>query len=266
MTHSAPSPSSPTPGTRPPGASPGTTDEAAASRYIRKLFTDVSGRYDLLNHVLSFQIDRYWRRATARRFRAILDRPDARVLDLCCGTADLTLALGRGARARIVSSDFCHPMLVQAREKLSRQVLRETMPPLVAEADALQLPFADRTFDLVACSFGFRNLANYRAGLGEMLRVLKPGGEVGILEFGTPRGFPIGPLYSFYFHRILPAAGEWISGVKGSYRYLATSVDRFPEPEELSVWMREAGYADVSRRAMTGGIAVLYSGKRSTAD
>ena len=264
MTHSARStspssfPSPPSQGTRSPGAPPGTNDEAAASRYIRKLFTDVSGRYDLLNHVLSFQIDRYWRRATARRFRATLDRPDARVLDLCCGTADLTISLARGSRARITSSDFCHPMLEQAREKLSRQ----SLPLLVAEADALRLPFADATFDLVACSFGFRNLANYRAGLGEILRVLKPGGEVGILEFGTPRGFPIGPLYSFYFHRILPAAGEWISGVKGSYSYLASSVDRFPEPQELEAWMRESGYTDVSRREMTGGIAVLYCGKK----
>ena len=261
MTHSARSTSSPSPpsqGTRPPGAPPGTNDEAAASRYIRKLFTDVSGRYDLLNHVLSFQIDRYWRRATARRFRATLDRPDARVLDLCCGTADLTISLARGSRARIIASDFCHPMLEQAREKLSRQ----SLPLLVAEADALRLPFADATFDLVACSFGFRNLANYRAGLGEILRVLRPGGEVGILEFGTPRGFPIGPLYSFYFHRILPAAGEWISGVKGSYSYLASSVDRFPEPQELEAWMRESGYTDVSRREMTGGIAVLYCGKK----
>jgi demethylmenaquinone methyltransferase/2-methoxy-6-polyprenyl-1,4-benzoquinol methylase len=258
VTHSARPTSPPSQGTRPPGASPGTNDEAAASRFIRKLFTDVSGRYDLLNHLLSFQIDRYWRRATARRFRAILDRPGSHVLDLCCGTADLTISLARGSRARIVSSDFCHPMLVQARQKLSRQ----SLPPFAAEADALRLPFAGATFDLVACSFGFRNLANYRAGLREILRVLKPGGEVGILEFGTPRGFPLGPLYSFYFHKIVPAAGEWISGVKGSYSYLASSVDRFPEPEELEAWMREAGYAEVSRRTMTGGIAVLYCGKR----
>lgn len=253
--YSAVSSTSPSSGTRPPG----TTDDAAASRYIRKLFTDVSGRYDLLNHVLSFQIDRYWRRATARRFRAILDRSDARVLDLCCGTADLTLALARGSRARIISSDFCHPMLVQAQEKLSRRAVQ----PLVVEGDALHLPFADGTFDLLACSFGFRNLANYRAGMREILRVLKPEGEVGILEFGTPRGFPIGPLYSFYFHRILPAAGEWISGVRGAYSYLASSVDRFPEPDHLEEWMREEGYAEVSRREMTGGIAVLYCGKRA---
>jgi len=243
------------PGTRPPGAA----DDAAASRYIRKLFTDVAGRYDLLNHVLSFQVDRYWRRATARKFRATLDRPEARVLDLCCGTADLTIALARGSRASIISSDFCHPMLTQAREKLERQKIA----PLGAEADALQLPFADETFDLVACSFGFRNLANYRAGLREILRVLKRGGEVGILEFGTPRGFPLGPLYSFYFHRIVPTAGEWISGVKGAYSYLTRSVDRFPEPEQLETWMREAGYAEVSRREMTGGIAVLYCGTRA---
>jgi demethylmenaquinone methyltransferase/2-methoxy-6-polyprenyl-1,4-benzoquinol methylase len=246
------------PGTRPPGAA----DEAAAARIIRKLFSDVSGRYDLLNHVLSFQIDRYWRRATARRFRHILDQPEARVLDLCCGTADLTLALARGSRARILSSDFCHPMLTQAREKLGRQALS----PLIAEADALQLPFADASFDLVACSFGFRNLANYRAGLQEIRRVLKPDGEVGILEFGTPQGWLIGPLYSFYFHRILPAAGEWISGVKGSYSYLARSVDRFPEPEEFLRWMREADFAEASRREMTGGIAVLYCGRRVIAE
>jgi demethylmenaquinone methyltransferase/2-methoxy-6-polyprenyl-1,4-benzoquinol methylase len=136
------------------------------------------------------------------------------------------------------------------------------MEPIVAEADALQMPFADATFDLVVCSFGFRNLANYRAGLREILRVLKPGGEVGILEFGTPRGFPIGPLYSFYFHRVVPAAGEWISGVKGAYSYLTRSVDRFPESVELEAWMREEGYGEVSRREMTGGIAVLYCGMR----
>jgi len=242
------------PGTQPAGIA----DEAAASRYVKKLFSDVAGRYDLLNHLLSLNMDRYWRRATARHFRHVLDRPDARVLDLCCGTADLSLALARGSRARILASDFCHPMLTQAREKLRRHALL----PLVAEADALQLPFQDGSFDLVACSFGFRNLANYRSGLQEIRRVLKPGGEVGILEFGAPRGRLLGPLYSFYFHRILPAVGEWVSGVKGSYSYLPGSVDRFPDPDEFLAWMREAGFAGVARSELTWGIAVLYVGEK----
>ena len=243
-----------------PGTQPsGTADEAVAARYVKKLFSDVAGRYDLLNHLLSLNMDRYWRRATARHFRHVLDRPDARVLDLCCGTADLSLALARGSRARILASDFCHPMLTQARGKLRRHALL----PLVAEADALQLPFRDASFDLVACSFGFRNLANYRSGLQEIRRVLKPGGEVGILEFGAPRGRLIGALYSFYFHRILPGVGEWVSGVKGSYSYLPGSVDRFPDPDEFLAWMREAGFRAVSRREFTWGIAVLYVGKKA---
>ena len=245
-----------------PGAQPsGTADETAAARVVKQLFSDVAGRYDLLNHLLSLHIDRYWRRAAARYFRHVLARPEARVLDLCCGTADLSLALARGSRARILASDFCHPMLTQAREKLRRH----SLPPLVAEADALQLPFRDGSFDLVACSFGFRNLANYRSGLQEIRRVLKPGGEVGILEFGMPSGRLIGPLYSFYFHRILPVVGEWISGVQGSYSYLPGSVDRFPDPEEFLAWMREEGFTDVIRRELTWGIAVLYVGKSSRA-
>ena len=149
-------------------------------------------------------------------------------------------------------------MLTQAREKLRRH----SLPPFIAEADALHLPFQDGSFDLVACSFGFRNLANYRSGLQEIRRVLKPGGEIGILEFGAPRGRLIGPLYSFYFHRILPVVGEWISGVQGSYSYLPGSVDRFPDPDEFLAWMREAGFARVSRRELTWGIAVLYGGEK----
>lgn len=242
-------------GTKPPGAA---NDEAAA-RYVRELFSAVAGRYDFLNHLLSLQRDRHWRRTTARRFRSLLSRPGARALDLCCGTADLAVALAREGNARIVASDFCHPMLTQAREKLRRR----SLPPLLAEADALRLPFPDGSFDLVACSFGFRNLANYQAGLQEIWRVLKPGGEIGILEFFRPNGRFVGPLYSFYFHRVLPAVGEWISGVPGSYSYLPGSVERFPEPEEFLEWLREAGFPEVSWRKLTFGIAVLYWGKKA---
>ncbi|HWP85533.1 MAG TPA: ubiquinone/menaquinone biosynthesis methyltransferase [Terriglobia bacterium] len=238
-------------GTRPEGIS----EEKAAARYVREMFSRIAGRYDFLNHLLSFQMDRHWRRVVARQFRHRLAPPEARVLDLCCGTADLALALAREGKARIVCSDFSHPMLTRAAEKLRRRSLL----PLIAEADALQLPFPDGAFDLVVCSFGFRNLANYRAGLAEIRRLLRSGGEVGILEFSEPRGL-LKPFYSFYFHRILPRVGEWVSGVKGPYNYLPGSVDRFPAPEELVEWMRQASFERPQARRLSGGIVTLYRG------
>lgn len=245
------------PGTRPPGAA----DEAAAARYVQRLFSEIAGRYDLLNHLLSFNMDRYWRRATARRFRDVLARPDARVLDLCCGTGDLSLAFARQGPARLVASDFAHPMLRRARQKIGEKP-RRPVALLLAEADALRLPFPDQSFDLVACSFGFRNLANYRAGLEEIWRVLRPGGEAGILEFSEPDGRWIGPLYSFYFHRLLPVIGDWVSGRRGSYRYLPGSVDRFPAKREFTEWMRQTGFTEPWRSELTWGIAVLYGGRK----
>jgi demethylmenaquinone methyltransferase/2-methoxy-6-polyprenyl-1,4-benzoquinol methylase len=242
------------PGTRPEGI----TEEKAAARYVRDLFSGIAGRYDLLNHLLSFQMDRHWRRAVARQFRVRLSDPRTRVLDLCCGTADLALALARQGQARIICSDFSHQMLTLAAEKMRGR----SLPPLVAEADALQLPFADNSFDLVVCSFGFRNLANYRAGLHEIRRVLRHGGEVGILEFSEPRGL-LRPFYSFYFHHILPRLGEWITGVKGSYSYLPGSVDRFPTPGELVAWMTETSFAHAHAKRFTGGIVTLYLGMKA---
>ncbi len=251
-------PSESLPGTRPPG----TESEAAAAHYVRRLFDDVAHRYDFLNHLLSLNVDRYWRRAVAREFRATLNRPAASVLDLCCGTADLALALMRRSSARIVASDFSHPMLVLAREKLKRGAQVNLRQPLVAEADALQMPFAENSFDLVTCAFGFRNLANYQGGLEEIARVLRPGGEMGVLEFAAPEGRLLSPVYSFYFHRILPSIGECLTGVNGAYRYLASSVDRFPPREEFSAMMRRANFENVRRRELTGGIAVLYIGRK----
>ena len=244
----------PAPGSQPPGSA----DEATAARTVRRLFSEVSPRYDLLNHLLSLNTDRYWRRIAARQFRHLLTRPGARVLDLCCGTADLTLALARQGSARIISCDFSHAMLLRARRKLysCRQ------PPLVAEADALQLPFPDGCFDLVACSFGFRNLVNYRRGLQEIRRVLRPEGEAAILEFSEPQGRWVGPFYSFYFRHVLPAVGEWISGVPGAYSYLPRSVDQFPDRKQFLEWMQAAGFAAPTARPLTGGIAVLYAGRK----
>ena len=244
---------------RSPGSRPtGITQEKDAARYVRNLFTRIAGRYDLLNHLLSFQMDRYWRWVLARQFRARLAEPTTRVIDLCCGTGDQSLALARYGPAFIVGCDFSHPMLTQARTKL----LQRSLPPRVGEADALLLPFADGAFDLVVCSFGFRNLANYLEGLSEIYRVLRPDGEVGILDFSEPRGL-LKPFYSFYFHRILPWVGEWISGVPGSYSYLPGSVIRFPEPEEFLARMETAGFSLVRLRRLTGGIAMIYLGKKN---
>jgi demethylmenaquinone methyltransferase/2-methoxy-6-polyprenyl-1,4-benzoquinol methylase len=203
-------------------------------------------------------VDRLWWNRTARTFSRLLTRPDARALDLCCGTGDMTFALYRRAKengAAITGADFAHPMLVRALEKSGSRKIRWI------EADALQLPFPAGEFQLVTAAFGFRNLANYNRGLSEIYRVLAPGGEVGILDFGEPKGF-IGQVYRFYFRRVLPAIGTVISGVSGPYKYLPASVQRFPSPEEMLQRMRDAGFTDSSWTPYTFGIAGLYRGKK----
>jgi demethylmenaquinone methyltransferase/2-methoxy-6-polyprenyl-1,4-benzoquinol methylase len=237
------------------GAAPmGSRDPQSAARAVREMFTAIAPRYDLLNHVLSFNVDRWWWRKTARSFAHILAQPDARVLDLCCGTGDMTLALRRRAKtSNIFGADFSHAMLERARKK--------TPSLRWVEADALSLPFPDAHFDLVTSAFGFRNLADYDAGLREILRVLRNGGECGILDFGEPRGV-IGTLYRAYFQHVLPALGTPISGVKGPYAYLPASVERFPEPEEMLQRMRQAGFREVSWAPYSFGIAGLFRGKK----
>jgi len=240
------------------GAAPsGARDRDAAARAIREMFTSIAPRYDLLNHVLSFNIDRVWWARAAGSFADILRRPEARVLDLCCGTGDMTFALRRkaGESARITGADFSHAMLHRANLKSQGTSLRWV------EADALNLPFAGEQFDLITSAFGFRNLADYDAGLREILRVLRPGGECGILDFGEPKGL-MGELYRVYFKRVLPAVGSWISGVKGPYAYLPASVERFPEPEEMLERMRRAGFLEASWSPYTFGIAGLYRGRK----
>jgi len=225
------------------------------------MFTSIAPRYDLLNHVLSFNVDRMWWRRTARMFRHILMRPDARVLDLCCGTGDMTFALRRQAGKsglRILGADFSHAMLQRAAAKSAAQ--DGTVPDWIG-ADALKLPFPDAHFDLVTSAFGFRNLADYDAGLREIVRVLRPGGECGILDFGEPKGV-LGSFYRIYFKQVLPRVGTLISGVRGPYAYLPASVERFPAPEEMLVRMKRAGFAEVSSTPYTFGIAGLYRGKK----
>jgi demethylmenaquinone methyltransferase/2-methoxy-6-polyprenyl-1,4-benzoquinol methylase len=243
------------------GAAPdGAESRAAAAQAVREMFTSIAPRYDLLNHVLSFNIDRLWWWRTARRFEAILKRPGARVLDLCCGTGDMTFALRRRAGspdAKILGADFSHAMLQRAAAKGHGTTLRWI------EADALRLPFPDGHFDLVTSAFGFRNLADYDAGLGEIARVLRPGGECGILDFGEPRGL-IGELYRIYFKKVLPKIGTLISGVRGPYAYLPASVERFPAPEEMIERMRRAGFGEASWTPYTFGVAGLYLGVKES--
>jgi len=240
------------------GAAPeGATDQESSARAVREMFTSIAPRYDLLNHVLSCNIDRLWWRRTARAFEQILSQPGAQVLDLCCGTGDMALALRRqGGKAspKILGADFSHAMLQRASSKSSSTSLRWV------EADALRLPFPDQHFDLVTSAFGFRNLANYDAGLREIFRVLRPGGECGILDFAEPRG-AMGSLYRIYFKNVLPAIGTVISGVKGPYAYLPASVERFPQPDEMLQRMRQIGFREASWSPYTFGIAGLYRGK-----
>lgn len=240
------------------GAVPaGAADEQSAAAAVREMFSAIAPRYDLLNHLLSFNVDRLWWRRTARAFSNVLSRPDARVLDLCCGTADMALACQRQARAaapRIVGVDFSHAMLKLAAQKAGNSVK-------LLEGDALSLPFADASFDLVVSAFGFRNLANYDKGLREIFRVLRPGGEFGILDFGEPDGL-MGKIYHVYFRHVLPAVGNLISGVKGAYSYLPASVERFHDPSRALERMRAAGFHDLTWTPYTFGIAGLYRGKK----
>ena len=241
------------------GAAPtGADDEASAAVAVREMFSTIAPRYDLLNHVLSMNVDRLWWNRTARTFRTILAKPNARVLDLCCGTGDMTFAMYRRMKSRsaeLIGADFAHPMLVRATQKSAGKPIRWV------EADALNLPFASGGFDLVTAAFGFRNLANYDRGLAEIFRILASNGEVGILDFGEPKGV-LGSFYRMYFRHVLPAIGTAISGVRGPYAYLPKSVERFPAPQEMLQRMRNAGFAEVSWTPYTFGIAGLYRGRK----
>jgi demethylmenaquinone methyltransferase/2-methoxy-6-polyprenyl-1,4-benzoquinol methylase len=252
----------PAKGTRPEGAQ----TEADASRKVREMFTQIAPRYDFLNHFLSLEIDRTWRRRTARLLRPILDRPDALVLDLCCGTGDLSFDLARAGKARIIGADFAHPMLVRAKEKSAQRAGASQngaqAPVPFLEADALRLPFADNSFDLVTTAFGFRNLANYEAGLREIHRILKPGGTIAILEFTEPPPGFLGSLYRWYFQKILSRIGGLISGNYTAYTYLPKSVSRFFLPPELAALIESVGYNAVAYRTWTFGTVALHTAQR----
>ncbi|HET6208343.1 MAG TPA: ubiquinone/menaquinone biosynthesis methyltransferase [Terracidiphilus sp.] len=246
------------------GAKPaGAADENSAAQAVRQMFNSIAPRYDLLNHLLSANVDQLWWRRTARRFEEILAKPDAAILDICCGTGDMTMALLKlrphGARP-VVAADFARAMLSRGAQKVSGRAA------VMLEADALHLPLRSASLDLVVTAFGFRNLANYEAGLQEFHRVLKPGGQLGILDFSEPGGL-VGKAYAVYFRRVLPAIGRLVSGpAQGNkddpYRYLPASVGAFPAPPAMLRLMSAAGYTECAWQPYTFGIAGLYTAMR----
>ena len=246
------------------GAKPaGAQDEASAAQAVQAMFNSIAPRYDLLNHVLSANVDRIWWARAARRFRTTLENPNAEILDICCGTGDMTLALlkHRPANSRpILAADFARAMLTRAEQKFAARAANQPTATTL-EADALHLPLSNNSLDLVVSAFGFRNLANYDAGLREFHRVLKPGGQLGILDFSEPGGL-LGKLYAFYFRRILPAIGRIITGQSSPYQYLPESVGNFPAPPRMLEMMREAGYTHCAWQPYTFGIAGLYTATR----
>jgi len=250
----------PAPGARPTGA----LTEADAARNIQQMFDTIAPTYDRANHLLSFGLDRLWWTRAARTLRPILARPEAVVLDLCCGTGDMTLALhahrpvfnqqpttSNQQPAPILALDFSHNMLALALPKFAGKNI------LAIEADALHLPLAANSIDLVTAAFGFRNLSNYPAGLAELRRVLRPGGQIAILEFNQPAG-PMGALYSLYFKHILPRAGGLISRDPAAYAYLPDSVARFPTPPRMIELIAAAGFTAPTWTPYTLGVAGLY--------
>ena len=228
------------------------------SQRVRDMFGSIADRYDFLNHFLSANLDRQWRRVCVQEMQKRTQSPLPGILDIGCGTADLSIAFsGLGP---VIGCDFCHPMLCRGVQKISDGA--HSSPISLLEADALVLPFRDKSFDIVVSAFVLRNLADIDRGFREMRRVLRPGGLMGVLDFGMPR-FPIlAGLYRLYFLKVLPKLGKLLSGVDGPYGYLPTSVQSFPSVEELKKQAEQAGFENVEYRRLTGGIAILLMGSR----
>jgi demethylmenaquinone methyltransferase/2-methoxy-6-polyprenyl-1,4-benzoquinol methylase len=243
-------------------ASPKVMPDPAAPRsgheraqQVRKIFSEIAPRYDLLNHVLSLNVDRRWRRMAVDRL-GWERTPDGTFLDACSGTFDLALELARRSSfgGRIVAADFAEPMLVTGAAKLTRRPVRAVC------GDTLRLPFADGSFQGATVGFGVRNLSNLQQGLREFHRVLSPGARLAILEFTTPPNPLVRATYHFYFHRVLPLLGRVISGHPWAYTYLPESVREFPGPQALEELLARSGFAETGHRLLTFGIAAIHWG------
>jgi demethylmenaquinone methyltransferase/2-methoxy-6-polyprenyl-1,4-benzoquinol methylase len=241
-----------------------TTIDKSAPR-VRRMFGEIAGRYDFLNHLLSLNIDRYWRWQAVRR---VPPTPGTKILDMCTGTGDLALAYHRaaGGAVQIVGADFCREMLTIGRQKAmqSRSGTAGSNGELTfIEADAMQIPLPDNNFDIVSVAFGLRNIEDTATGLTEMVRVCAPGGRVVVLEFSTPEWQPLKAVYSWYFRHLLPRIGQFFARNNHSaYSYLPQSVGEFPQGEQLAERMRAAGLLEVDYQTLTFGVATLYVGKK----
>jgi len=236
-----------------------TADELKHARAVREMFSGIATKYDFLNHFLSVNTDKRWRRLVAGELKDVLANSDSAVLDVACGTGDLSLELQKEARARVFGTDFCRPMLEIAFEKNAKN--NASIP--YTEADGMNLSFADASFDAVTIAFGLRNFSNWQDGLRELHRVLKSGGKLVILEFSTPVVPGFRQAFQFYFSTILPRIGGAVSGSRGAYEYLPNSVSKFPDQKNLAAMMRETGFSDVEYKNLTGGIAAIHSGTKS---
>jgi demethylmenaquinone methyltransferase/2-methoxy-6-polyprenyl-1,4-benzoquinol methylase len=233
-----------------------TLPQSSKAAEVRRMFSEIAPRYDFLNHALSLNIDKRWRRFVIKKVEQQLRRPGAVALDLCCGTADLSLELG--AIAPTVGVDFCRPMLEIGRGKV--QTAR--LPIDLVEGDALYVPVRDGSVDVVTVAFGLRNLDSVESGLKEMYRLLRPGGRAAVLEFSRPQIPIFCQLFQFYFTRILPRIGNVISGSAFAYQYLPDSVKRFPDQKTLASMMQSFGFSDVRYYNLFGGVAALHLGDK----
>ncbi len=230
--------------------------QAGKAARVRSMFAEIAPRYDFLNHILSLNIDKRWRRFVLKKVSDRLRQPGARALDLCCGTADLSLELGGAAET--IGLDFCHPMLKIGLEK----VRRTSLPITLVEGDALRVPLPDDSFDVVTIAFGLRNLESVEGGLREIRRLLRPEGRAAVLEFSKPCVPVLRSAFSFYFTRVLPMIGNAISGSSFAYRYLPDSVESFPGQDRLSNLMREIGFSNVRYYNLFGGVAAVHLGDK----
>jgi demethylmenaquinone methyltransferase/2-methoxy-6-polyprenyl-1,4-benzoquinol methylase len=235
-----------------------TADELKHARAVREMFSGIASKYDFLNHFLSINTDKRWRRLVRRKLEDELQNPNALILDVACGTGDLSIELQQHAKAKIMGTDFCRPMLAIAKEKNAKNQL--SIP--YVEGDALNLSFADESFDAVTIAFGLRNVSNWRDGLQELHRVLKTGGKLAILEFSTPLVPGFKQIFNLYFTQVLPRIGGAVSGSRGAYEYLPDSVSKFPDQKSLAQMMREIGFSEVEYKNLTGGIAAIHTGTR----